>query len=74
MQVGDTAMQQQENSITEKTPSEKRARTRKITGFINELKMYRDFKTLTFIKQGNAHTGIIIMFDEAIVLDEKVDK
>jgi hypothetical protein len=49
-----------------------RAKTREISKHINELKMYIDFKSLTFIKQGDGFSGIIVMFNEVIVLDEKV--
>jgi hypothetical protein len=49
-----------------------RAKTRQIFKLINNLKGCVDFKDLTFIKQGDGFSGIIIMFDEAIVFDEKV--
>jgi hypothetical protein len=53
------------------TPTNKRAKTRKIFELINRLKSLINFKNLTFIKQGDGYSGIIITFDESIVLDEK---
>jgi len=44
----------------------KRAKTREISNLINNLKMYIDFKSLVFVKEGDKYSGIIIMFDEPI--------
>jgi len=58
--------------MTDKTSAEKRATTRKVFKLINDLKGCIDFKTLTFIKQGDGYSGIIIMFDEAIIINDEV--
>ena len=58
--------------MSEETPAQKRAVTRKIFEHVSELKRYIDFKSMAFIKQGDGFSGIIVMFDEAIVFDEKV--